>query len=707
MDADININYMERNPQILQAIIDTFLMIFPFFRRSEIRQFNTVSVSASVPGSTDTMRNTQLINRNPCSGYVVAESSVPTKLNSIVKDEGVNSVGSRVTQYPGYGIESLPSEVQALFDTAPVNSEIYIEKILPLKNGYPMCFPQPAQDLPIEYRRKGVSIGDVGVITRSGGFDFLFNVLLPAQHPINLPACLPNEFDPVFLPMLRTTSHTSADPGDSKFTSLRVDSDLDMNTSDISFTCKDEDAGAILSLPHGASDIDMVNEWHWKQYIMKHALHWYRYARDNCGRDLDRHSLYFITGCMKSKTWGIATFNTSMRNRNSELVIGKSGDIYKPSYVWKRSGGASCRSSPYPDAGLDSENEMQDNINNQCLFLRGFKIALSEEMWNNLWDLTGVVATNERREQSHLPKHSHEQGNGKGTRSNADNGSGTQSSSHQNFGTIMSITHFPVNNNPLHPLNLINNMLLSEVPDACIAITHDNVWCEVIRKSNWDVERLRDIIREQYAVRYYGDTRTCLLEPKSIDISASRERTFDSDRAALKSSLHDSHIARRSIPVFVSSSSDRHPFQRVTPLTGNLPIEETSFFATNEVSISTSNNFESDFIILLLGETGVGKSSFINCAAGREVAKVGHDLISHTKDIRDISVSFPHNNSGRKVILVDTPGFNSTFDGDEPIIEEIMKWLTKFCAHLPSKLPGFCTFTKARCAEITLPKPIP
>ncbi|KAF8989833.1 hypothetical protein BDQ17DRAFT_1256484, partial [Cyathus striatus] len=248
--------------------------------------------------------------------------------------------------------------------------EIYIEKMLPLKNGYPMCFPQPAQDLPIEYRRKGVSIGDVGVITRSGGFDFLFNVLLPAQHPINLPACLPNEFDPVSLPMLRTTSHTSADPGDSKFTSLRVDSDLDMNTRcDIH-----EDAGAILSLPHGASDIDMANEWHWKQYIMKHALHWYRYARDNCGRDLDRHSLYFITGCMKSKTWGIATFNTSMRNRNSELVIGKSGDIYKPSYVWKRSGGASCRSGPYPDAGLASENEMQDNTNNQCLFLRDLKL---------------------------------------------------------------------------------------------------------------------------------------------------------------------------------------------------------------------------------------------------------------------------------------------------------------------------------------------
>lgn len=48
--------------------------------------------------------------------------------------------------------------------------------------------------LPIEYREVGIDIGDVGIITPDGGFDFLFNIWLPSSHPVN-PRNLPPDFD--------------------------------------------------------------------------------------------------------------------------------------------------------------------------------------------------------------------------------------------------------------------------------------------------------------------------------------------------------------------------------------------------------------------------------------------------------------------------------------------------------------------------------
>jgi len=36
-----------------------------------------------------------------------------------------------------------------------------------------------------EYRRTGVSIGDVGILDSRGDFAFLFNIFLPTSHEIN------------------------------------------------------------------------------------------------------------------------------------------------------------------------------------------------------------------------------------------------------------------------------------------------------------------------------------------------------------------------------------------------------------------------------------------------------------------------------------------------------------------------------------------
>ncbi|KAF9001524.1 hypothetical protein BDQ17DRAFT_1244342, partial [Cyathus striatus] len=305
--------------------------------------------------------------------------------------------------------------------------KIYAEKMFPLNYGFPLWFPQPNRYLPLEYRRKGISVGDVGIITHNGSFDFLFNISLPAEHPIN-PNDLPDDF--VYIPesKLRKAFQNSFNPS-----ALSVVSNLDING----------DKGAILSLPDGASEEDLINEWDLKEFISKNALAWYKYAR-HCGIELGRRSLYLVTGHMKSKSWGIATFSKTVPERNSVLSISKSSPTNGFPFAWKKSGGAtSVRTGPSPDPGLTSENGIQTDTENQCLFLRGFQISLSENIWNKMRSLqvTDVLAHESSQDVCHEPRNSIKEPNGKDrTRS------GAKSSCSKDLGNDINVTPFPAKN---------------------------------------------------------------------------------------------------------------------------------------------------------------------------------------------------------------------------------------------------------------------
>ena len=68
------------------------------------------------------------------------------------------------------------------------------------KRGYPLWIPQSNMVLPIPYWAQGVHVGDVGIFTENGGFDFLFNICVPRDDPIN-PRRLPENFISIFPPV--------------------------------------------------------------------------------------------------------------------------------------------------------------------------------------------------------------------------------------------------------------------------------------------------------------------------------------------------------------------------------------------------------------------------------------------------------------------------------------------------------------------------
>ena len=92
-----------------------------------------------------------------------------------------------------------PTPTQHVSNTEVVtraDHEIYYSQLLTKKRGSPLWIPGPGMQLPIKYRRQGINIGDVGIITESGGFDFLFNIFQPADHPIHVRG-VPESFSPL------------------------------------------------------------------------------------------------------------------------------------------------------------------------------------------------------------------------------------------------------------------------------------------------------------------------------------------------------------------------------------------------------------------------------------------------------------------------------------------------------------------------------
>ncbi|GLB39696.1 hypothetical protein LshimejAT787_0702060 [Lyophyllum shimeji] len=98
-------------------------------------------------------------------------------------------------------------------------------------------------------------------------------------------------------------------------------------------------------------------------------------------------------------------------------------------------------------------------------------------------------------------------------------------------------------------------------------------------------------------------------------------------------------------------------------------------------SISPTNvciTKDSGIMILILGDTGVGKSTFINTAAGQPIAEVNHDLTpSCDLIVRRFDIRHPQHST--PCIFVDTPGFDNYDVRDHVILGHIINWLKISC----------------------------
>ncbi|KAF9526458.1 hypothetical protein CPB83DRAFT_729455, partial [Crepidotus variabilis] len=182
---------------------------------------------------------------------------------------------------------------------------LYQEQMMQKRRGHALWFPQVSMTLPAELRSKGFSIGDVGNFTPDGGFDFLFNILLPANHPINgSEADVPEGFVPLdAFNQRHVREYWEFEAGTYLASSSVESAQVDMEYSTAS-------EGAVLTMPHGSQRVDLSNTTTFQKYMSQNAESWYRFANGAyCGRNLSNGELHLVYGGDKTTSWGIATFS--------------------------------------------------------------------------------------------------------------------------------------------------------------------------------------------------------------------------------------------------------------------------------------------------------------------------------------------------------------------------------------------------------------
>ncbi|KAJ7211629.1 hypothetical protein GGX14DRAFT_448918 [Mycena pura] len=391
------------------------------------------------------------------------------------------------------------------------DSRLYSRLLLPKGHGYPLFHPEPFDDLPVDSRRRGTEIGDVGVLTSDGSFDIIFNICRPAEDPLNRFG-VPEGFEQIRLgagdvapreQFYRPGSDVSSTnvakrrldmaagvDGNVQVSSLlaEVFSPLGVGAVVEVSTASSDAATGILLLPDGGSRADLRRLQRFRNYAIKHARHWYAFVNGELERMVDNGDLYLVTGVDKCTSWSVAALETHGSAHGFSLKLkALQAATANASYSWEwEVANSFTRSGPSRREGEESWTD------NQTVFLRGFKVAVRASIFGKSSQALSIVKS--------------KPGDILSSRSFGASLSGrsTRSSSSSSFGSISDERKCC---KPYHPADAINAYLLESSPEAAASVIHDDEWASVLDE-NEDLpsdEELIERICEKYDIQSTSD----------------------------------------------------------------------------------------------------------------------------------------------------------------------------------------------------------
>ncbi|KAF9048901.1 hypothetical protein BJ165DRAFT_1609884 [Panaeolus papilionaceus] len=396
------------------------------------------------------------------------------------------------------------------------NNRIYELNMLKKCRGYPLWVPECSQSLPIEKRRLGVDIGDVGLIDKDGCFVFLFNILLPIDHPFH-PEVMPQGYTPV-----RHRSHdlVVSRPlrNDTALTSMSVRrlvggcSSLEQKFEIVS------SEGAVLALPEGAQTYRIQNVSKWEIYMARHIESWYEYVKVTLGYKANNGDIRLVTGCDKACSWGMAVAEQGpIFPHTYELEFREAVDKRGPvKHMWECNNGiVETRTGPYQEEvqPLLSDRSESDitwpPIFNQCLFVESLNNSLSAELWakiciktedmyNEDFSSSPSTAPQDRDHHDHNSPSNAAPDTSKGKGPATSSRSSPNDSQSDFVGTNQILQALYTDH---HPVDRLCKFMLSLFPQAQVAILNDRRWCvalggipESISNGFWDLKFYNDLI---------------------------------------------------------------------------------------------------------------------------------------------------------------------------------------------------------------------
>ncbi|CAA7270462.1 unnamed protein product [Cyclocybe aegerita] len=272
------------------------------------------------------------------------------------------------------------------------SAEIYARQMTSRARGFPLWNSGPNNNLPVEYRRTGVRLGDVGIITSWGSFSFLFNIFVPADDPVNA-GRVPEGFIPLPFSIHAIDVDKRSEFGPKSYIASGTSS-VNMSESDsasvLTFKMSTPE-GAVLAMPEGAISETIESVDSIRKYVEANILNWYQYANGVRGRGARNGDIRVVLGHDKSNSCGMAITTNATPEVDCSL---KFSDLHErrsiPTYTWEHSGLTDVRT------GL-TQREVEEIRNgdasppengkyvNQCLFIRALNPTLANNVWAQLY----------------------------------------------------------------------------------------------------------------------------------------------------------------------------------------------------------------------------------------------------------------------------------------------------------------------------------